>query len=86
MLDEEVPELELETSSGFVTPLPHPAPSMPTPARAIPPDNTFKNSRRSSRFDSSYDWGFRSSGMGHDLPPQLHAQITSLLVDNFGRA
>lgn len=25
-------------------------------------------------------------GMGHDLPPQLHAQITSLLVDNFGRA
>jgi hypothetical protein len=35
--------------SGPVGDVPHPTPSMPTPARATPPDSILRNCRRSSR-------------------------------------
>lgn len=38
-----------ELPSGPVGDVPHPTPSMPTPARAMPPDSILRNSRRSSR-------------------------------------
>jgi len=50
-LEDEAPteDEELEgCSSGFVTLVAHP-PSMPTPARATPPERIFRSSRRSTR-------------------------------------